>query len=107
MLIEFVCKWMEDVEVLIINGIFKVCKVCILCNIVWNSEVLRFVYQIIFMEGSSQNSSSQNKELKESDLFCFYSMQVNDLGYFKVVYFIVYVLFLRFLYKMRELVQGN
>lgn len=28
MLIEFVIKWMEEVEVLIMNGIFKVCKVC-------------------------------------------------------------------------------
>lgn len=28
MLIEFVIKWMEEVELLIMNGIFKVCKVC-------------------------------------------------------------------------------
>lgn len=43
-LIESVCKWMEDAETLITNGTLKACKVRTLCNIVRNSEVLRFVH---------------------------------------------------------------
>lgn len=43
-LIESVCKWMEDAEALITNGTLKACKVRTLCNIVRNSEVLRFVH---------------------------------------------------------------